>query len=345
MRRNVSLPPSRPTDVNQTQNQNQNETNERITSPDVTGNEKRERPFRSTIWDFPGENNIQPEQVQSSSKPNNPLPEKVNGNYSFVPKKEIAPGASSPEFVNIESTSSVSSRQSRSRTRKDDSKLANGKTKTSAFHQLWPQTYNSFQNRAKINKKRPSSASGIPPTAKPEDITPSTSPVHKSDEKNNSIKKGTKESKSFSRSLIRISSLKDSSSSSASSPPTLKSCLKPESRTNSLGRNTTGRSSSPGVAAKVNFKPQDKDDLVSTDNSYEWIEVKVKKDPISPPTPILKRNSESFDRNYSGTKSTRNIPISINSDKIEVIDFRTNVDCYACDVSTQTEIVKHKKEN
>ena len=87
-------------------------------------------------------------------------------------------------------------------------------------------------------------------------------------------------------------------------------------------------------------------------------------DPISPPTPILKRNSESFDRNYSGTKSTRNIPISINSgmkndknpflmndndhddsDMIEVIDFRTNVDCYACDVSTQTEIVKHKKEN
>ena len=33
------------------------------------------------------------------------------------------------------------------------------------------------------------------------------------------------------------------------------------------------------------------------------------------------------------------------SDKIEVIDFRTNVDCYACDVSTQTEIVKHKKDN
>ena len=87
-------------------------------------------------------------------------------------------------------------------------------------------------------------------------------------------------------------------------------------------------------------------------------------DPISPPTPILKRNSESFDRNYSGTKSTRNIPISIksgmkddknpflmndndhdDSDRIEVIDFRTNVDCYACDVSTQTEIVKHKKDN
>ena len=87
-------------------------------------------------------------------------------------------------------------------------------------------------------------------------------------------------------------------------------------------------------------------------------------DPISPPTPILKRNPESFDRNYSGTKSTRNIPISIksgmkddknpflnnvddhdDSDRIEVIDFRTNVDCYACDVSTQTEIVKHKKDN
>ena len=33
------------------------------------------------------------------------------------------------------------------------------------------------------------------------------------------------------------------------------------------------------------------------------------------------------------------------SDRIEVIDIRTNVDCYACDVSTQTEIVKHKKDN
>ena len=156
-RRNVSLPPSRPTDVNQAPNQNQNEAHQRITSPDVTRNEKRGRPSRSTIWDFPGENNIQPEQVQSSPKPNNPLPEKVNGNYSFVPKKEIAPGASSPEFVNIESTSSISSRQSRSRTRKDDSNLVNGKTKTSAFQQLWPQTYNSFQNRAvsmTLNKKK-----------------------------------------------------------------------------------------------------------------------------------------------------------------------------------------------
>ena len=86
-------------------------------------------------------------------------------------------------------------------------------------------------------------------------------------------------------------------------------------------------------------------------------------EPISPSTPILKRNPESFDRNYSGTKTSRNIPITIKSDKskndknpflnnedddtdrIEVIDIRTNVDCYACDVSTQTEIVKHKKEN
>ena len=152
-RRNVSLPPNRLTDVNQAPSQNKNEAHQRITSPDV----KRGRPNRSTIWDFPGENNIQPEQVQSLLKPNNPLPEKVSGNYSFVPKKEIAPGASSPEFVNIESTSSISSRQSRSRTRKDDSNLVNGKTKTSAFQQLWPQTYNSFQNRAvsmTLNKKK-----------------------------------------------------------------------------------------------------------------------------------------------------------------------------------------------
>ena len=33
------------------------------------------------------------------------------------------------------------------------------------------------------------------------------------------------------------------------------------------------------------------------------------------------------------------------ADRIEVMDISTNVDCYACDVSTQTEIVKHKKEN
>ena len=77
----------------------------------------------------------------------------------------------------------------------------------------------------------------------------------------------------------------------------------------------------------------------------------------------MKKSSESFDRNYSGTKQSRNIPITIKSakslndknpflnnddeeaDRIEVMDISTNVDCYACDVSTQTEIVKHKKEN
>ena len=39
------------------------------------------------------------------------------------------------------------------------------------------------------------------------------------------------------------------------SPPTLKSCLKPESRASSLGRHASLRSSSPATAAKlVNFK-------------------------------------------------------------------------------------------
>ena len=69
-----------------------------------------------------------------------------------------------------------------------------------------------------------------------------------------------------------------------SSPPPLKSCLKPESRTNSLGRNLKLRSSSPATASKhnVNFKQEEVEEVVRSrraDNhdEYEWMEVKVRR--------------------------------------------------------------------
>merc|ERR1719195_45112 len=70
-----------------------------------------------------------------------------------------------------------------------------------------------------------------------------------------------------------------------SSPPTLKSCLKPESRASSLGRHASLRSSSPATAAKlVNFKQTEdgRDRVKSTPdlgNDYEWVEFNIKRDP------------------------------------------------------------------
>ena len=131
------------------------ENHRRVNSSAARG----ERTARSTIWDY------RPSQVTAEvCKPEDdrdrgdrddrdgvPSTEKCSSSdsgFSFVPSTDTAPGACSPEIIKIDSSSS---RQSRSRTRTGDTKSGGGgerKSRLAAFQQIWPQTYNSFQNRA-----------------------------------------------------------------------------------------------------------------------------------------------------------------------------------------------------
>ena len=125
-----------------------------------------------------------------------------------------------------------------------------------------------------------------PPTAKPEEVSPLPSPlkyVKKDRDKDASTK-------IFADMVYGTA---------VASPPPLKSCLKPGSRTNSLGRNTKIRSCSPLAVTKVNFNTEEKDtekkstskfsilhkniqniiyvDTIEMTNDYEWVEVKIQK--------------------------------------------------------------------
>ena len=87
-------------------------------------------------------------------------------------------------------------------------------------------------------KKRSSSAHATPPTAKPEDLSPLESPARdKTSDKKSRMVNGHRDKSEEARG------------------PTLKSCLKTEARSSSLGRNVTLSSLSPGT--RVNFKHQD----------------------------------------------------------------------------------------
>ena len=67
-------------------------------------------------------------------------------------------------------------------------------------------------------------------------------------------------------------------------------------------------------------------------------------------------NSETFERNYSGQRGMRNVPINVkdkNGTSKSLNPFIddvgrgevTELDSCACDVSTQTELTVNKKEN
>ena len=72
-------------------------------------------------------------------------------------------------------------------------------------------------------------------------------------------------------------------------------------------------------------------------------------------------SSENFERNYSGQRGVRNVPITVkekNGSSRSLNPFMeddkrldaglgqdTELDCCACDVSTQTELAVNKKEN
>ena len=113
---------------------------------------KKTSSTKSTIWTF-GDSSINDKEntINNSQKI---VHEKTNEVetpvYSFVPTTETKPEASSPEKIKIEANG-TGGRQSRSRTRnkKNEENSSSVKSRTaSAFQQLWPQTYNSFQNRA-----------------------------------------------------------------------------------------------------------------------------------------------------------------------------------------------------
>merc|ERR1712098_488051 len=90
--------------------------------------------------------------------------------------------------------------------------------------------------------------------------------------------------------------------------------------------------------------------------SMDWVEVKIHKEEINSSL-ATKVKEKSFLRNFSGNKNNgsqtngNNNPFLVNDDEqdnnIEILN--TNVDCYACDVSTQTAknaiSLIHKREN
>ena len=97
----------------------------------------RGRETRSTIWDY---KQPQAESEADAGRTVAPADDKCsnsNGVFSFVPATNSAPQASSPEVIRVDSEP----RQSRAEGQERRSRL-------SAFQQIWPQTYNSFQNRA-----------------------------------------------------------------------------------------------------------------------------------------------------------------------------------------------------
>ena len=102
----------------------------------------RGRDTRSTIWDYK-QPQAKSEQEAAAARTVPPADEKCsnsNGVFSFVPATNSAPQPSSPEVVRVHSDPRQS-RQSRAEGQERRSRL-------SAFQQIWPQTYNSFQNRA-----------------------------------------------------------------------------------------------------------------------------------------------------------------------------------------------------
>ena len=142
-KRNSSLPPVHRNASNK----------EEIIKPTPVEAKKQSTP-RSTIWTF-GDSSLNDKEntINNSQKSvhNHPSPTEAGKEtpvYSFVPKTETKPEASSPEKIKIEANGS-GGRQSRSRTRNKKNEESSVKSRTaSAFQQLWPQTYNSFQNRA-----------------------------------------------------------------------------------------------------------------------------------------------------------------------------------------------------
>ena len=96
---------------------------------------------RSTIWDYKQpQAKSEQEAAAARAEVSAPAEEKcsnTNGVFSFVPATNCAPQPSSPEVIRVDSES----RQSRGEGQERRSRL-------SAFQQIWPQTYNSFQNRA-----------------------------------------------------------------------------------------------------------------------------------------------------------------------------------------------------
>ena len=149
---------------------------------------------RSTIWDY----NFSNSKVSTDTH----LQDKQQ-NFSFVPKTENKPEASTAEKVRL---GPGDGRQSRPRSKKDEDerkhriplKLPSWQhNRTVSNSKPVPATTPSTSTQT---QRRPSSASGVPPRASPELLSP------------------------------------------LSSPPPLKSCLKPENRTNSLGRSVRLRS-------------------------------------------------------------------------------------------------------
>ena len=103
----------------------------------------RGRETRSTIWDYKQpQAKSEQEAATARAEVSAPADEKCssNGVFSFVPATNSAPQPSSPEVIRVDSESRQS-RQSRGEGQERRSRL-------SAFQQIWPQTYNSFQNRA-----------------------------------------------------------------------------------------------------------------------------------------------------------------------------------------------------
>ena len=132
---------------------------------------------KSTIWDYGPSDTSDGGRVTVSSARAGAGDNGEEGSsgprYSFVPTLATAPGACSAEVIKLQSKpGSGSSRQSRARTRQGHDAAATtsttgtatattttstasttttvpaSKSRMSALQQLWPQTYNSFQNRA-----------------------------------------------------------------------------------------------------------------------------------------------------------------------------------------------------
>ena len=186
------------------------------------------RSATSTIWDY----NFSTSRAAGGDSQSG-QEEKKEKNFSFVPRTENKPEPSTAEKVRLGSGSGES-RQSRARTRKtvvtnitEEEKKQRNPLKLPSWQLNRPVSLLYFIsslfniNLTDLQKplnKRPVSASGAPPKASPEILSPLSS-----------------------------------------SPPPLKSCLKAESRTNSLGRNVKISQYSPATPSKynVNFKHQD----------------------------------------------------------------------------------------
>ena len=114
---------------------------------DATGRGRaRERETRSTIWDYK-QPQVKSEPEAAATRTEVSTEEKCsngNGVFSFVPSVDSAPQPSSPEVIRVDSGSASESRQSRARAGGQGER----RSRLAAFQQIWPQTYNSFQNRA-----------------------------------------------------------------------------------------------------------------------------------------------------------------------------------------------------